>query len=218
MKKTTPWQLALRIILYYLALLTAITAVTIAFPQAGEILPMGGGRQFSLTGIAPDMPGANDTHRVLLPSQLTAALIIVTYMVGSVFAALPVSWVYMGTKQDTGYKHHFVQTLIVLPICATTAVLGIKDSLALAFGLAALVAAVRFRVRLRDSLDGVYVLTAVTIGLLTGIGYLAAALVMTFFFSMVNLGLWSLQYGRPPSGKADIDPSAPVGNDNSPTG
>jgi len=188
MNRTTPLNLAVRVICYYLAVTIGMVAIVAAFPQSSELLPLGSGQRFSLTGMMTGADGSSSG----LPNQFTAALILVTYMVGAVIAVLPVTWIYMASHQDSGYKSPFVQTLVVLPICSTTAVLGIKDSLALAFGLAALVAAVRFRVRLRDSLDGVYVLAAVTIGLLTGIGYLAAALVLTFFFTMVNLGLWSL--------------------------
>jgi hypothetical protein len=47
-----------------------------------------------------------------------------------------------------------------MPICATTVVLLIQDSLALAFGLAARVAAVRFGVRLTETIDGIYIFTA----------------------------------------------------------
>ena len=83
-------------------------------------------------------------------------------------------------------------------ICATSIVLLIQDSLALAFGLAALVAAVRFRVRLRDALDGIYVFAAICVGLSSGVGYLGVALVMTIFFCFASLILWGMNYGANP--------------------
>ena len=41
----------------------------------------------------------------------------------------------MATKLNVGYRKNLVRALIVLPISATTIVLLIQDSLALAFGL-----------------------------------------------------------------------------------
>ncbi len=61
---------------------------------------------------------------------------------------------------------------MVLPICATTIVLLIQDNLALAFGLAAMVAAVRFRVALQEVMGGIYIFSSICVGLAAGIGYL----------------------------------------------
>ena len=87
---------------------------------------------------------------------------------------------------------------MVLPICGSTVVLLIQDSLALAFGLAALVAAVRFRVALAEAIDGIYIFAAICIGLAAGIGYLGVAAVMAMFFCLVNAVLWQMDYGRNP--------------------
>jgi ABC-type spermidine/putrescine transport system permease subunit II len=104
----------------------------------------------------------------------------------------------MATKFDEGYRKSFVDALIVLPICATSIVLLIQDSLALAFGLAALVAAVRFRVRLRDALDGIYIFAAICVGLASGVGYLGVGVVMTVFFCFASVILWGINYGANP--------------------
>jgi len=111
---------------------------------------------------------------------------------------IPITWVYMATKFEEGFRKAFVEALIVLPICATSIVLLIQDSLALAFGLAALVAAVRFRVRLRDALDGIYVFAAICVGLASGVGYLGVAVVMTIFFCFASVLLWGMHYGENP--------------------
>jgi len=105
----------------------------------------------------------------------------------------------MATRQDVGFKQDFVVTLLVFPIVATTIVLLIQDSLSLAFGLAALVAAVRFRIRLQYALDGIYVLIAISVGLAAGIGYVGVAGVTAMFFCLVSIALWKLGYA------ADVD-------------
>ena len=93
---------------------------------------------------------------------------------------------------------------MVLPICATTVVLLIQDSLALAFGLAALVAAVRFRVSLDDAMDGIFIFAAICVGLAAGVGYLGVALMMSVFFCFANTIMWAADYGKNPVDQARI--------------
>ena len=97
-----------------------------------------------------------------------------------------------------------MRALIILPLCATTTVLLIQDSLALAFGLAALVAAVRFRVALDEAIDGIFIFAAICVGLAAGIGYLGVALVMSLFFCFANVVMWAFDYGRNPADDARI--------------
>ena len=111
---------------------------------------------------------------------------------------LPITWTYKAAQQESGYRKTFVRALIVLPVCATTIVLLIQDSLALAFGLAALVAAVRFRVNLQEPIDGIYIFAAICVGLAAGIGYLGIATIMAVFFCFANAWLWKVDYGRNP--------------------
>jgi hypothetical protein len=111
---------------------------------------------------------------------------------------LPITWTYSATRFEAGPSKVFVRTLLLMPICATTVVLLIQDSLALAFGLAALVAAVRFRVALPDTIDGVYIFAAICVGLAGGIGYMGVALVMAMVFTVTNAVMWMINYGQNP--------------------
>jgi hypothetical protein len=115
---------------------------------------------------------------------------------------LPIAWTYSATKFSSGPKKGFVRALIVLPICASTVVLLIQDSLALAFGLAALVAAVRFRVALSEAIDGIYIFAAICVGLAAGIGYLGVAAIMALFFCMTNAVMWYMNFGKNPIDEA----------------
>ncbi len=74
----------------------------------------------------------------------------------------------------------------------------IQNNLALAFGLAAMVAAVRFRVSLREPIDGIFIFSAICAGLAAGIGYLGVAIFMAAFFCFANGLLWQIQFGRNP--------------------
>jgi len=128
--------------------------------------------------------------------RLEAAYSLVASITGTVLLMLPISWVYVRVKAEAGFERNFVIAILALPIVATGVVLLIQDSLPLAFGLAALVAAVRFRVSLKDALDGIFVFAAVGVALASGVGFLGVAYVMAIFFCFVILAAWALDYGR----------------------
>jgi hypothetical protein len=129
-------------------------------------------------------------------------LFLAATLAGTILIMLPISWTYSATKFTSGPPKGFVRALIVLPICASTVVLLIQNSLALAFGLAALVAAVRFRVTLDEAIDGIYIFAAICVGLAAGIGYLGVAAVMAMFFCLTNAVLWGMNYGKNPIDEA----------------
>src|SRR3989442_13684879 len=76
----------------------------------------------------------------------------------------------MVTKRRSGYDQSVVQTVIILPMTVAGTVILVQNSLALAFALAAIVAAVRFRNTLKDNKDAVYIFLALTVGVPSG-GY-----------------------------------------------
>jgi hypothetical protein len=123
---------------------------------------------------------------------LTTALILV----GTLFLMMPVSWVYMSARHVPGHSQAVVQTLIILPLVVAGIVLIVRDSLALAFSLAGVVAAVRFRTNLRDTRDVVYIFLAIAVGFAAGVQTLAVGAVLTIVFNFVMLWTWRYDYGR----------------------
>ena len=130
------------------------------------------------------------------------ALFLVGHLTGAILAVLPIAWTYRAINFEAGFRKNFARALIVLPLCATTIVLLIQDSLPLAFGLAALVAAVRFRVALDEAMDGIFIFAVICVGLAAGIGYLGVALMMSLFFCFTNIVMWAMDYGRNPADEA----------------
>lgn len=118
-------------------------------------------------------------------------------MLGAVLLALPVTWIYLTTRPKRGYQQSVVQTLVILPMVVAGVVALVKDSLPLAFGLAAIVAAVRFRTALDDSKDAVYVFLATGIGLAAAVD-LPVAVVVSLLFNATVLILWQTDFGRIP--------------------
>jgi len=72
----------------------------------------------------------------------------------------------------------------------------VLNSLALAFSLAGIVAAVRFRFSLDQPSHAMYIFVAISIGLGCGIGALGVAGVISAAFVYAMLIIWKLQYGK----------------------
>ncbi|HMH83704.1 MAG TPA: DUF4956 domain-containing protein, partial [Gemmatimonadales bacterium] len=126
-------------------------------------------------------------------------------MVTALVVVLPVAWVYTLTKRRAGYDQSVVQTVIILPMTVAGTVILVQNSLALAFTLAAIVAAVRFRNTLKDTQDAVYIFLALAVGVAAGVFAPAVAAVMSVVFNVVVLSLWQFNVGnlyvRPPMEK-----------------
>jgi hypothetical protein len=109
--------------------------------------------------------------------------------------SLPLAMVYVRTRARLKYDETLVETVIVLPVIVSGILLVVKDSLALAFSLAGIVAAVRFRNNLKDSRDAVYILAAVGVGFAVGVGSLQVAMMLSLVFTAVELSLWRRDVG-----------------------
>ena len=96
-----------------------------------------------------------------------------------------------------GYQQSVVQLLIILPVVVAGIVVLVKYSLALAFSLGGIAAAVRFRNTLDDSKDAVYVFLVIGLGIAAAVD-LPVALVISFLFNVVIVGLWLTDFGRTP--------------------
>ena len=133
---------------------------------------------------APVMPGSARDR------ALTTALAII----GTLALVLPIAWVYRYTRGIRSDRS-LIQSMIVLPLVVAGIVIVVKNSLALAFSLAGIVAAVRFRNTLKDPRDAVYVFLAIGLGLAAGVQALDVALVVSFAFNLIVLVTWAFDVG-----------------------
>ena len=143
-----------------------------------------------ITGGHPVAPGPATPW----PGTFGRGALALTAMLWALSMALPVAWALKRTRQ-LRYDPSLVQALIVLPIVVSGVVLVVKNSLALAFALAGIVAGVRFRQKLDEPEEAVYVLLALGIGLAAGVQALDVALVMSMVFTIVVLTLWCYDLG-----------------------
>jgi hypothetical protein len=110
---------------------------------------------------------------------------------------LPVTWVYMSDRRKSrAFDQSMVETLIILPIVVAGTVLVVRNSLALAFSLAGVVAAVRFRTSLSDTRDVVFIFLAIAVGFAAGVETLILAAVVSIVFNYVLLLSWRFDFGR----------------------
>jgi hypothetical protein len=124
--------------------------------------------------------------------------VVVAFLVilGGIALALPIAWVYMWSKR-LRFDPGLVRTIIILPIAVAGILLVVKNSLATAFSLAGIVAAVRFRNTLKDPQDAVYVFLTIAIGISAGVQALDVALVVSLVFNVVVIAMWKLRLGSP---------------------
>ena len=124
------------------------------------------------------------------PSEAAAAVA----MAGALALMAPVVSVYMLTRR-LRYDPSLVHSLIILPVVTAGIFLVVENSLARAFSLAGIMAAVRFRNTLRETRDVIYILLALGIGLAAGARSLDVAIVMSVAFNLLVLALWSFNVG-----------------------
>ena len=190
------WKnVVLRAALYYVALFI-VTWLLRRIPVAKQVMrgsfdQLVGSGGFTGLGGPSSLTGVGNAPI----SETTLALTVLAAMVGAVALALPVAWIYGLTRSKKGYQQSVVQTLMILPPLVASVVVLVKYSLALAFGLGGIMAAIRFRSTLEDSKDAVYIFLATAIGLTAAV-QLPVAAIISIVFNIIILALWYADFGK----------------------
>jgi hypothetical protein len=189
-------KLLVQLTIYYLVIALVLFIAVRIWPDFRGYLPVGGVEQL-ITQPAKNPLQASDAIRAEHVGNLGESLFwLVVAMLGAVLAALPVSWVYMAVRSGEEYDQSLVNTIIVLPLVVTGIVIIVQNSLALAFALAGIAGAVRFRNSLKSSGDALFILISVAIGLSAGIGAVELAAVISIALNYVFALLWITEYGE----------------------
>jgi len=144
-----------------------------------------------------DMQGAIEWFKgqvAMFPQGAPVWLDALFQMIAAFLLVLPLAFVYVRTRTRLKFDHSLIQTVIVLPIVVTAILVVVRDSLALAFSLAGIVAAVRFRNTLKESGDAVYIFGSIGIGFASGIHAISVAGVLSVVFVVVELALWKFDF------------------------
>lgn len=197
-------NIIVRLVSYYLAVFLLLSGLFYAFPVIGGYVATERARQGARASLDLDQlpatlqvtPAGAGPVEWLAPERSVPVLLS---LVAALLVAVPVVWVYRWTRPRRRYSQAFAQTLIVVPIAITLVVFLVKGSLALAFSLAGIVAAVRFRTTLDEPLDAVYLFLVIGTGLAAGVQLLFVALIASVLFNAVTLTVWRLNVGSQPA-------------------
>jgi hypothetical protein len=199
MRRSASLIIPLSIILTYYACWFGIVIFLLSrYPGLGEYLPVGGIEDLAASDVDSFEPVYTRAERTLLSASGPIRLAIAS--VGALVLTVPISWVYFITSRARRIDQSFLQTIMILPIVVTGIAMIVVNSLALAFSLAGVVAAVRFRFSLAQPSDAMYIFVAIGIGLGSGIGALGIAGIISLMFALATLTIWKLEYGKTLSG------------------
>lgn len=187
-----------RLTAYYAVLGIIVVVVLRLLPASSELL-FG-----SLALNIPNAPvilqdgleGLNESPLFQPETVGRSALSTTIALLATIALMLPVCWVYVSARNVRGHSQAIVQTLIILPIVTAGVVFVVRDSLALAFSLAGVVAAVRFRTNLRDTRDVVFIFLAIAVGFAAGVHMLGVGGIVSLVFNYVLLLTWRYDFGR----------------------
>lgn len=195
MRRSASLLIPLAIISIYYALWVALVAFLLSrFPGLSEYFPIGGVDDLAASNLDGFEPVYTSVERNLLSPTGPVKLAIAT--AGAVILTIPITWVYFITSRARRIEQSFLQTIVILPIVVTGISMVVLNSIALAFSLAGIVAAVRFRFALNQPSDAMYVFVAIAIGLGCGIGAVTIAAITSAAFVYATLTIWKLEYGK----------------------
>jgi hypothetical protein len=189
----------LRLVAYYTFLAVVVAVLFHFFPIVNDAFS---GERLEQLKQSPQLlqDGMNSGQTKAMTTQheppLELALSTLLIMLGTLALMLPVSWVYMSAQRTRSYNQSVVQTLIILPIVVAGVILIVRNSLALAFSLAGVVSAVRFRTTLKDSRDVVFIFLAIAVGFAAGVQTLAVGVMVSVVFNFLVILIWRYDFGR----------------------
>ncbi len=204
-------QLGVKLTAYYAVLAIIIFTALSIFPWLREYMPVGGVEALISQPDTNPLEGAARSANAQQVGTFGESLFwLAAAIIGALLAAVPVSWVYMGIRTGEEYDQSLISTILILPVVVTGIVIIVQNSLALAFALAGIAGAVRFKNSLKSSGDALFILISVGTGLAAGIGAVELAFVMGIGFNYAFIVLWATEYGEREGMKrymADLDPA-----------
>jgi hypothetical protein len=186
------------ILLYYGFWVGALAFLMGRYPVIAEYFPVGGIGDLAAANVDTFEPIYSYAEESVLAPHGPLRLALAS--AGALVLTVPISWVYFITSRARRIDQSFLQTIMILPVVVTGIAMIVLNSLALAFSLAGVVAAVRFRFSLAQPSDAMYIFVAIGIGLGSGIGALGVAAVISAAFVFSTLFIWKLEYGKTLSG------------------
>ena len=157
------------------------------------------------------------------PHLVPAWVETILAMAAAFILSVPTVIVYVRTRTKETYDESLVNTVLVLPSVVTAILIVVESSLALAFSLTGIVAAVRFRTNVKDARDALYIFASVAIGFATGVHEPEVAAAASLLFVLLELFAWrsglggdrahakAFLWGESPNAAAPSETRSPLG-------
>ena len=195
-------NIIIRLVIYYIACFFILSSLFFLFPQILHYVVQESERIF-------EIPSEEETDVSIIPlgeieegikrlADPAHTIPVVLALILALGVTLPITWVYSWTRSREKYNQSFGHTLLVMPIPIAMVVFLVKGSLALAFSLAGIVAAVSLQASFkgaRDTMDTVYMFMAIGIGLASGTQHTTVAYLASLIFVTVSLCVWKINLG-----------------------
>ncbi|MDH3336868.1 MAG: hypothetical protein OER22_00470 [Gammaproteobacteria bacterium] len=195
MRKSGGLLIPLTLIILYYGFWVGLTWYLLSrYPVLNEYFPIGGIGYLASSSLDTFEPIYSSVDDTVLASHGPIQLAVAS--IGAIILTIPISWVYFITSRARKIDQSFLQTIVILPVVVTGIAMIVLNSLALAFSLAGIVAAVRFRFSLNQPSDAMYIFAGIGIGLGSGIGALGVSTVISCAFVFATLIIWKLEYGK----------------------
>ncbi len=186
------------ITIYYALCMGVMWLLLVKVPAIRDFFPVGGLGDLASRDVDSFEPIYSTVEETVFAPSSPLRLAFAS--TGAAMMIIPVSWIYFITSRTKDVDQSFVQTIIIMPIVVTGISTIVMNSIPLAFALAGIVAAVRFRFTLDQPSHAMYIFVAISIGLAAGIGALGVAAVISAAFVYSTLIIWKLEYGKLLSG------------------
>ncbi|MFN0075856.1 MAG: DUF4956 domain-containing protein [Prosthecobacter sp.] len=122
--------------------------------------------------------------------RIVTLSLLISFLCGHLIA-----WLYTWTHTGLSYSRSFVKALVIMPVIVSLVLMVLSNSLVTAFGLMAVLAIVRFRNVLRDTLDTSFLLAVIVLGMAAGTQRFTTAIVGCVVVSAIFLYLWGTAFG-----------------------
>lgn len=196
---------ALHLIAYFVVLAAVLSTTALTVPWFERLLVPTAPGAAGLSELDDALGGAGNGAVDLPRTVAETAILGLLALMGALVFTIPVVWIYTVVMRQEGYDKSFVRMLAALPVVVAGVVQVVRGDLALAFALAGIVAAVRFRTTVKDLQDAVFAFAAIGIGLASGTGSFTLAGAIATVFSLLAFTLWRLEVG-------EVQPSLELGH------
>lgn len=147
------------------------------------------------------MNGENMIKKVLLDGfggQTLDIATIAVCMIVTVLVAAYIFSVYRVINRNSFYNRNFNLSLIALAVITAAIILTIQSNIVISLGMVGALSIVRFRTAVKDPMDLVFLLWAISAGIICGAGFAIIAVIASIITTMVIVLFEMFSVGKAP--------------------